>query len=225
MESAELLPGTFPIVCLCGSAGVLQAYKAILHGLPVNTGMTFVLVSHRGPENKNLLLRLLSTKTHMEIVEATDGFRLEPNLVIVAPPHVGITTDGIILKVCPRPKTNRWPTVISDFLRSVAATCGSRSIVVILSGMGYDGSEALGAIKQRGGVTFAQSDCQFDSMPQEAIHTGHVDFVLSAAKIGELLGRYDAQSSQGARPRARRASCQQTSRGWDDLFCRPETKN
>lgn len=225
MKCADLFPGTFPVVCLCGSAGVLQAYKEILCGLPINTGMTFVLVSHRGPDNKNLLLHLLSTKTHMEIVEATDGCKLEPNLVIVAPPHVEITTDGIVLKVCPRPKTNRWPTVISDFLRSVAATCASRSIVVILSGVGYDGSEALGAIKNSGGVTFAQSDCQFEGMPQEAINTGHVDFILTARKIGEHLGQYDVKSNKGARASTLRASGQGESDLRDDFFRRPETRN
>jgi two-component system CheB/CheR fusion protein len=70
---------------------------------------------------------------------------------------------------------------------SLAATIGTRGVAVILSGAGYDGSDALEAIKAAGGTTFAQSDAAFASMPRHAIATGHVDLILSAAEIGNHL--------------------------------------
>ena len=87
-------------------------------------------------------------------------------------------------------KTNRQlglPTSITTFLVSLAEGVGSRAIAVILSGMAADGSEALGAIQAGGGTTFAQSGAEYDSMPERAIDTGHVDYILSAAQIGDHL--------------------------------------
>ena len=112
---------------------------------------------------------------------------LEPNHVYLMPPpglHMTILGRSFHLK------TNRQigpATSITTFLLSLAANAGSRAIAVILSGMAADGSQALGAIQAGGGKTFAQSGAEYDSMPQHAIDTGHVDYILSAAKIGDHL--------------------------------------
>jgi two-component system CheB/CheR fusion protein len=101
----------------------------------------------------------------MEVVEVTNGM-LEPGRVFVAPPQKEITTDGVALRISDDlPKGYGWPTLIGDFLFSLAHRCTLRAIVIIVSGMGYDGSGALGAVKQAGGWTFAQSDASYSSMP------------------------------------------------------------
>src|SRR5262249_38290106 len=87
----------------------------------------------------------------------------------------------------PRNPSLGWPVVISGFLQSMARTCAARSIAIILSGMGYDGSDQLGAIKRAGGTTVAQSDAQFRSMPRAAVATGQIDWQLSARDIGKRL--------------------------------------
>lgn len=176
----------FPVVCLGGSAGGLSAYREILRELPANFSMAIVIVAHRATENSMYLVPLLAKVTTMEVVEAKEGMRLEPNRVYVAPPKKAITTDGMVLRL-KAVNAKGWPTSIDAFLFSLAKQCASRAIAIILSGMGFDGSVALGAIKDAGGVTFAQSDASWASMPQAAVNTGHVDFVLTASEIGRHL--------------------------------------
>jgi two-component system CheB/CheR fusion protein len=180
-------------VCIGGSAGSLIAYIDILREMPAKSGVAIVIVSHRGPDESSRLITLLARATRMEVVEITDGMLLEPGRVFVAPPQREITTDGLALRISEDPTSGYgWPTLIGDFLFSLARKCSSRAIVIIASGMGYDGAGALAAVKQAGGWTFAQSDASYSSMPQAAIDTKHVDFVLRADEIGRYLASLSA---------------------------------
>ncbi|HXF13435.1 MAG TPA: chemotaxis protein CheB [Terriglobales bacterium] len=155
----------FPVVCLAGSAGGLEAYREILRHLPNDNGITFVIVSHRGEGDPTLLPSLLARVTRMEVLEAEDGMMLEPNCVFVKPARTHLTTDGLAFQLYDQPGAPGWSVDVTCFLLSLAKTCSSRSIAVILSGMGFDGSSALGNIKQAGGVVFAQSDPVYGDMP------------------------------------------------------------
>lgn len=178
----------FPIVCIGGSAGSLAAYVAILRQIPAKAGMAIVIISHRSLNDSGRFVALLAKATQMEVVEANDGMLLEPDHIFVAPPHREITTDGVALRVAVGlTKNHGWPTLISDFMFSLAGMCNSRAIAIVVSGMGHDGSCALAAVKKRGGWTLAQSDAQWLDMPQAAINTSHVDLVLSANEIGRYL--------------------------------------
>ena len=177
----------FRIVCIGGSAGGLAAYSEILRGLPANTGMAFVIVSHRGLEHSHLLPQVLSYATSMPIVEVEHGMRLEPNRVFVMPPCVDMTTSDNHLHLRTSSKPRGWPISLSIFLSSLGESVGPRAIAVIVSGMGDDGSAAMAVIKAAGGVTFAQSNPAQDDMPRHAIETGHVDFVMQPAEIAKAL--------------------------------------
>ncbi len=124
----------------------------------------------------------------MEVVEASEGMPLAPGRVFVAPPHREITTDGVVLRVSVG-STNCYgrPTLISDFLFSLASRCNSRAIAIIASGAGNDGSGALAAVKNAGGSTLAQSDAHHPDMPQAAMDTLQVDYALTAREIGKYL--------------------------------------
>ena len=175
----------FRIVCIGGSAGGLAAYSEILRGLPANTGMAFVIVSHRGLEHSHLLPQVLSYATSMPIVEVEHGMRLEPNRVFVMPPCVDMTTSDNHLHLRTSSKPRGWPISLSIFLSSLGASVGPRAVIV--SGMGDDGSAAMAVIKAAGGVTLAQSNPAQDDMPRRAIETGHVDFVMQPAEIAKAL--------------------------------------
>lgn len=177
----------FPIVCLCGSAGGLRAYREILEYLDADTGMAFVVVSHRGMQYTDLLLPLLRSKTKMPVMEVEHGMRLDPNSVLVGPPHLRMTTDGMKVHLHPELIPQGWPTLITAFLRSVARLDGSRAVAVILSGKGNDGSAALGTVKASGGTVIVQSNPAYDSMPLQAIATGCADLILSPPEIGKRL--------------------------------------
>ncbi len=182
----------FRVVCLGGSAGGLQAYMDILRNLPADTDMAFVIAPHRGLENAHLLPQLLATVTEMPVVEVEEGMRLEPNQVFVMPPRMDLTlTDNVFhLRTISRPPG--LPMTINIFLCSLAETVGQRAVAVILSGLDHDGSAALKAIQDAGGVTFAQSDASFDDMPRHAVETGHIDYLLPASKIGEALSALES---------------------------------
>jgi two-component system CheB/CheR fusion protein len=177
----------FRVVCLGGSAGGLQAYMDILHSLPADTGMAFVVAPHRGLEYAHLLPSLLSKATAMPVVEVRQGMRLERNRVFVMPPRVDMSIDGNTFHLRTTSGPPGWPKTINIFLCSLAEAAGPRAVAVILSGLDGDGSAALKAIKYAGGVTFAQSDASYDSMPRTAIETGHVDYLLPAIEIAKAL--------------------------------------
>ena len=183
----------FPIVCIGGSAGSLGAYTDILTQIPAKAGMAIVIIAHRGANEGGRIVTLLAKATQMEVVEANKGMLLEPGRIFVAPPQRAITTDGVALRVAMGlTKNHGWPTLISDFMFSLASMCTSRAIAIVVSGMGHDGSGALAAVKKQGGRTVAQSDAEWLDMPQSAIDTSHVDLVLSASEIGRYLASLSA---------------------------------
>ncbi len=185
--AGEIGAAGFGVVCFAGSAGALQAYREILGNLRPDTGMAFVIVSHRGRGDSAPLLFLLRGWTAMPVVEVLNGMLLEPNRIFVSPAHAELSTDGIRLYLRVAPEARGWPVLVTVFLRSLARQCGSRATAAILSGRGNDGVAALGALKAGGGATYAQGDAEYDSMPMSAVATGNVDFVLTAAGIGRHL--------------------------------------
>ena len=189
----------FRVVCLGGSAGGLQAYMDILRSLPANTGMAFVIAPHRALENAHLLPQLLSTVTKMPVLEVEQNMRLEPNRVFVMPPRMDLTTAGNVFHLRATSRPPGWPKTINIFLCSLAETAGQRAVAVILSGLDGDGSAALKAIKAAGGLTFAQSDAAYDSMPRSAVQTGHVDYLMPAVEIAKALSALAQEPLQGAK--------------------------
>jgi chemotaxis response regulator CheB len=179
--------GEFRVVCLGGSAGGLEAYVGILRTMRPDSGMAFVVAPHRGFAHAHLLQEILSRATAMPVVEVTQGMLLKPNCVFIMPPGKDMTIDGTAFRLQTTVVPQGWPKTISVFLFSIAEQYQERAVAVILSGMDHDGSAALKAIKMRGGVTFAQSDPAYPSMPQNAIDTGYVDFILSKTEIAAAL--------------------------------------
>ena len=92
-----------------------------------------------------------------------------------------------------------WPKTINIFLCSLAETAGQRAVAVILSGLDGDGSAALKAIKAAGGLTFAQSDAAYVSMPRSAVETGHVDHLMPAIEIAKALSALAHEPLQDAK--------------------------
>jgi len=175
------------VVCLGGSAGGLHAYMDILRSLPCDTGMAFVVAPHRGLENAHLLPQILTTVTKMPVVEVKEGMPLAPNRVFIMPPRMEMSTADNVFHLRTTSRPRGWPKTISIFLSSLAESMGQRAVAVILSGLDGDGSAALKAIKEAGGITFAQADASFDSMPRTAVETGHIDYLLPAAEIAKAL--------------------------------------
>lgn len=187
----------FPIVGIGASAGGLAAFEGFFSGIPAGQlpGMAFVLVQHLAPEHKSILTELIGKLTHLEVVEAGEDMQVRVNCVYVIPPGRDLALlDGKLQLLEPSVQRGlRLP--IDFFLRSLAEEQQELAIAVILSGTGSDGSLGIRAIKGEGGLVLAQvpESTEFDGMPQNAIATGGVDFVLRPEEMAEKLGSYVAQ--------------------------------
>ena len=174
------------IVGIGGSAGGLNAYKALLDAMPANTGMAFVIVSHIFPTAISQLANILSRHTKMRVMVASTAMPVRPNHVYVSPPNADLLLESHTFKVVsPRTKRN---VAVDLFFTSLAEAMGARAIGVVLSGYDGDGSEGCRQIKAKGGTTFAQDvSAEVNGMPLSAQETGCVDFVLPPEKIAEEL--------------------------------------
>ena len=189
-ESVKANAGSFPVVGIGASAGGLEAVTRLLQHLPVDTGMTFVLVQHLDPVHESALTKLLSKATKMPVREVTNNTRVQPNQVNIIPPNTSLTIDEGVLKLHPRKKTDGMHRPIDHFFHSLAEDQHERAISVILSGTASDGTLGCEVIKAEGGITFAQDDsAKYDSMPRSAIAAGCIDFVLSPEGIAKELAR------------------------------------
>ena len=191
-EQSAKTDAPFPIVGIAASAGGLEAFTELLGHLPVDTGMAFVLIQHLAPDHKSLLCEILARTTQMPVNEVQDGMAVEPNQVYVIPPNTKMVLCKGVLQLSPRQKIYGKYMPGDAFFTSLAVDRGHKAIAVVLSGGDGDGSEGLKAIKAAGGMTFAQSQdtAKFDGMPNTAVATGNVDFVLPPEKIAEELANY-----------------------------------
>jgi two-component system, chemotaxis family, CheB/CheR fusion protein len=185
----EAKENSFKVVAIGASAGGLEAMMELLKFLPANTGMAFIYVQHLSPDHKSLLTEILSKKTKMLVQEIDDMDLIQPNSVFVTPYNKGIeVTDGHI-KLIPRSE-NSAAISIDILFSSLAEAQKEKVIGVILSGSARDGTIGMKAIKQKGGLPFAQDDtAKFTSMPHSAIAAGVVDFILSPKEIALELAR------------------------------------
>ncbi len=177
----------FTVVAIGASVGGLEAVSELLRNLAPDTGMAFIYVQHLNPDHKSLLTSILSKITKMQVQEVENMEHIAPNNVYVIPTNKIIeVTDGHI-KLLNRPKNSS--TISIDVLfSSLAETHKENVIGIILSGNASDGTIGLKAIKDAGGLTFAQDDsAQASSMPHSAIAEGIVDFVLSPTEIAQEL--------------------------------------
>ncbi len=181
----------FCIVGVGASAGGLDAFNQLLAALPIDTGMAYVLVQHLDPTHKSDLSNLLTKATRLPVVEAAHGMQVLPDHVYVMPGGVSLTIRGGHLQLAPRGDESTPHLTIDHFLRSLATDRQRHAIGVVLSGTGTDGTQGLEEIKAEGGITFAQdeSTAQHIGMPQSAIRSGCIDFILPPGEIARELGR------------------------------------
>lgn len=180
-----------PIVGIGASAGGLEAFTRLLGHLSSDTGLAFVLVQHLAPDHESLLPELLARTSSIPVMAAQDGIRVEADRAYVIPPNTSMTlTDGH-LRLAAREKTRSPHLPIDLFFSSLADVHGPGAVGIILSGAGSDGARGIEAIKESGGITFAQNaeSAAHPSMPMAAIATNCVDFVLPPEAIADRLGQ------------------------------------
>jgi len=182
----------FPVVGIGASAGGLDAFKKLLHNIPLKSGMAYVLVQHLAPDYESLLPEILRRETEIPVHEITDDINLLPNNIYIIPENKKLTVYDGKLKLDPRGEDGKNMS-IDLFFNSLAEVHQGFSRGVILSGTGFDGTLGLKTIKERGGSTFVQNpdSAAFDGMPLSAIRAGAADFILEAEEIPAQLQQID----------------------------------
>jgi len=180
----------FPVVCVGGSAGGLDAYKRLLQHLPGDMGVAVVIVNHLRTVATSLH-EILPRYTTMPVELITEGLVIRPNHVFIIPAQRDLHVLGGEFRLKPISKPRGWPDVITVFLRSLTEHWSGQLIAVIVSGYDGDGAAALCGIREVGGITIAQKldTAGQPDMPESAIESGCIDFVLSPEDIAQRIVR------------------------------------
>lgn len=199
----------FPIVCVGGSAGGLDAYTRLLRHLPADLGVAIVIVNH---------LRTVATQLHeilpgfteMPVELITEQLDIQPNHVFIIPEKRDLHVLEGEFRLKPISKPRGWPDVITVFLRSLTQHWAGKLIAVIVSGYDGDGAAALCGIKEVGGITIAQqlNTAKQPDMPESAIASGCIDFILSPEGIAQKIAQIahaDSRAEVGTPSRSARS--------------------
>jgi two-component system, chemotaxis family, CheB/CheR fusion protein len=179
-----------PVVGIGASAGGLEALQQLFKHMPADSQMAFVVIQHLSPHFKSAMDKLLAHDTTLPVTRITNNLKLEPGCIYLNPPDQFVSVAKGKLRLTPPRLLGRGVSLpIDHFFASLADARGEKAICIILSGSASDGTQGLKAVKAAGGLTFAQSpeDAKYPSMPESAIATRMVDFILPAKAIAETL--------------------------------------
>ncbi|MCJ2069193.1 PAS domain-containing protein [Methylobacterium sp. J-030] len=195
-----MAPEPFPIVGVGSSAGGIEAMRGFFEGLPQPFGAAIVVVTHLSRDRESLLPEVLARFTNLPVEVATDAAVVQPDRVYVMPPGVQFGISQGRLTVSPLDPGLRETKPIDVFLTALALDRGEGAVAVILSGGDSDGAIGVKAIKERGGLTFAQAPDEdgpeTPDMPFSALRTGYVDHHAAAEEVGALIVAHNSGRKQ-----------------------------
>jgi two-component system chemotaxis response regulator CheB len=188
----DLSPASSPrLIVIAASAGGLTAIIEVLAPLPADFPAAIALVQHRGPDDPEMLVNILASRTRLRVCHAQDGTVLQPGTVYVCPPRMHMTAEHAI-RLVDGPRVDFVQPSADLMFESVARSYGDRALGIVLSGCGHDAAVGSVAIAQAGGVVIAQDarTCKFSSMPEAAIRTGAVAQLLTPAEMAATMHRW-----------------------------------
>jgi two-component system CheB/CheR fusion protein len=181
------------VVGIGASAGGLAALRNLLNHVPPDSGLAFVIVVHLSPDHESHLAQLLQPHVRFPVAQVSETTRVEPNHAYVIPPNANLNSIDTHLRLSKLEarRTERAP--IDHFFATLAKTHDGNAIAVILTGTGSDGTLGIKDVKANGGLVIAQdpNEAEYDGMPQSAIATGMVDFILPLAEIPSSILRFE----------------------------------
>ncbi|EHJ48888.1 MCP methyltransferase/methylesterase, CheR/CheB with PAS/PAC sensor [Solidesulfovibrio carbinoliphilus subsp. oakridgensis] len=194
-------PQPLPIVAIGASAGGLEAIRTFFQHMPSDSGAAFIIIQHLAPDFKSMMAEILQHSTSMATRQAEDGLPVEPDKIYTNVPGKDMLFEDGTLRLADPEKSRGTRLPIDRFFRSLAEDRQTRVICILMSGTGSDGTLSLKDVKGHGGIAMAQEgDARYKDMPQNAISTGMVDYVLAAEdmpkKIVELLKNWPSLSDQ-----------------------------
>lgn len=187
-------------IAIGASAGGLEALQEFFSAMPVLEGAAYIVVQHLAPDTKSVMVELLAKRTKMDVMLAEDSCQVLDRTIYLIPPgkNLMIGEGRLLLTDQIGHRGSRFP--IDLFFRSLAEDCQHKSIAIVLSGTGSDGSRGVAAVKEVGGLVMVQSpeDAKFDGMPYNAIQSQCADVVADITVITERLAAYVSTASFSA---------------------------
>ena len=183
-------PANFPIVGIGASAGGLEALETLFDNMPPALRIAIVIIQHLSPKHKSIMASLLRKHTPMTVLEIEDGMKIKPSCVYLNPPDKNVAIINRQLYLTEPLQTHGINLPIDSFFRSLSEDLAEKAICIILSGTATDGTLGIKAVKGEGGMAMVQDpdSAKYGGMPNSAISTGLVDFILPLEKIpGELI--------------------------------------
>jgi two-component system CheB/CheR fusion protein len=179
----------FPVVGIGASAGGLEALEQFFSNMPKDAGMAFVVIQHLDPNYVSIMPELLQRTTAMKVFQASDNLKVKPNCVYVIPPNKSLSILNGALHLIDPVESRCLRLPVDIFFRSLADDRQEKSIGIILSGMGSDGSLGLKAIKEKNGIVLVQTpaSAKFDGMPRSAIDAVIADVIAPAEELPSQL--------------------------------------
>jgi two-component system CheB/CheR fusion protein len=187
----------FVLAGIGASAGGLQSLEQFFRALPVDTNVAYIVVQHLSAEHKSLMHELLGRFTRIPVVEATDGLEIRPDHIYILTPGHELEVRGTTLAVFPRESDRALAFPIDRLFSSLAENFGARSIAVVLSGSGSDGSRGVVRVEAAGGLVMAEDPelATFDGMPRAAIDSGAVSLVMGAEGLALAVSDHASTGS------------------------------
>ncbi|MCB1192900.1 MAG: PAS domain S-box protein [Leptospiraceae bacterium] len=184
--------GKIPVIGIGASAGGLIAFENFFKNMPSGGEAAIVIIQHLDPNHKSILADIVNRYTEMDVSQITDGVKIEPGKVYIIPPNKDVSLKNSELILSPPVKIQGRHLPIDTFFRSLKEDLKEKAIAVILSGTGSDGTHGIRDIKEAGGLTLVQSPetAHYDGMPQSAIKTGLIDFIIPVEKMPEIILKY-----------------------------------
>lgn len=181
-------------IAIGSSTGGVQMIEYIITKLNPTT-VPVVIVQHMPAGFTNSFAERLNKFSKVEVKEATNGDKLRPGLVLIAPGElhtiVKRSPTGYYLEVKDGPRVSRHKPSVDVLFRSCANEGAKNCTAVILTGMGDDGAKGMKELHDKGAVTYAQDEqsCVVYGMPKEAVAIGAIDKTLTPAQIVEVLNK------------------------------------
>lgn len=182
----QLIKNPF-IIAIGASAGGMEAIHLLFDHTPED-GVAYVIIQHLSPDHKSFMAELLEKHSKLKISVAENEMYVETNQVYLMPQGKTMTIKDRKLYLSDI-KPIQPNTSIDIFFDSLAENHKEKSIGIILSGTGSDGTKGIAAIKKNGGFVIVQepSSAKFDGMPNSAIRSGNVDVILPPDLIPEEI--------------------------------------
>jgi two-component system CheB/CheR fusion protein len=189
-ESTNAFPR---IIAVGSSAGGLEALRLLLRGLPSDQDTCYVIAQHLSPHHVSLLTTLLARETTIPVVQVEHRTDVLGGAIYVTPPSRNIVFESNRFLLQPTFERGPKPS-IDTLLYSLAHNVPERSVAVILSGSGSDGSLGARQLKSAGGMVVVQDPktAKYPSMPEAAIAATTPDTILPPEQIGAFLNQQRA---------------------------------